>query len=272
MNELQIFRKEEFGQIRVIEIENQAWFCLADICRVLEISNPSQLKARLEKDGVITNEVIDSLGRKQTATFINEANLYKSIFQSRKKEAENFTKWVTNEILPSIRKHGAYLTDNKIEEILTNPDTIIKLATDLKKEREEKNKLKLENIQNRQIIGELKPKADYTDKILKSKNTVTVTSIAKDYGMSAVEFNKVLHSLKIQYKQSGQWFLYEKYQRCGYTHSKTTNYIRKDGSLGSNLNTEWTQKGRIFLYNKLKENKILPLIEKEDSNGTEEDV
>lgn len=90
--------------------------------------------------------------------------------------------------------------------------------------------------------------------------------------MSAVEFNKILHSLKIQYKQSGQWFLYEKYQRCGYTHSKTTNYIRKDGSLGSNLNTEWTQKGRIFLYNKLKENKILPLIEKEDSNGTEENV
>ena len=92
---------------------------------------------------------------------------------------------------------------------------------------------------------------------------MTVTAIAKDYGMSAIELNKILHDLKIQYKQSGQWFLYEKYQRCGYTHSKTTEYIRRDGSVGSNLNTEWTQKGRLFLYDKLKEHGIIPTIEKE---------
>ena len=249
MNNLQIFKNKNFGQVRVIEIENQAWLCLVDVCRILEISNASQLKTRLNKDGLITNEVIDNLGRKQEATFINEANLYKTIFQSRKKEAEDFTYWVTNEILPSIRKHGAYLTEQKIEEVLSSPDTIIKLATELKKEREEKDKLRLENQQKRQVIGELKPKADYTDKILKSKNTITVTAIAKDYGMSAIEFNKKLHELKIQYKQSGQWFLYEKYQRCGYTHSKVTEYLRSDGSIGSRLNTEWTQKRKtIFIF------------------------
>lgn len=262
MNDIQIFKNDEFGEVRVINKENEAWFCLVDICKVLDINNASQLKTRLSSNGVIINEVIDSLGRKQEATFINESNLYKSIFQSRKPEAEKFTEWVTSEILPSIRKNGAYLTEQKIEEVLSNPDTIIKLATELKKEKEEKKRLQIENIQSKQIIGELKPKADYTDLILRSKNTVTVTAIAKDYGMTAIEFNKKLHDLKIQYKQSEQWFLYEKYQRCGYTHSKTTNYIRNDGTTGSKLNTEWTQKGRLFLYNELKKCGIVPLIEK----------
>ena len=85
-------------------------------------------------------------------------------------------------------------------------------------------RLKLENLQQKQIIGELTPKADYTDKILQSKDTVTVSSISKDYGMGAISFNKVLHNLRIQYKQSGQWLLYDKYQKCGYTQSKTTKY------------------------------------------------
>lgn len=263
MNNLQIFKNEEFGQIRVLERNTEAWFCLTDICRVLEISNPSQLKSRLNKDGVIINEVIDSMGRNQEASFINEPNLYKAIFQSRKQEAEIFTDWVAKEVLPSIRKTGGYIAG---EENMTEDELVLKAMKVLNKKIEnlqfKNNQLQLENNQSKQVIGELKPKADYTDKILQSKNTVTVTAIAKDYGMSAIEFNKTLHTLKIQYKQSGQWFLYEKYQRCGYTHSKTTEYIRNDGSVGTNLNTEWTQKGRLFLYNKLKEIGIIPLIEK----------
>lgn len=263
MNELQIFKNSNFGEIRTKNINNEAYICLADVCKILELGQVSRVKSRLNKDGVTISKVIDSLGREQQATFINESNLYKVIFQSRKPEAEAFTEWITSEVLPSIRKNGAYLTEQKIEEVLSNPDTIIKLATDLKRERQEKEKLKLEVSQNKQIIGELKPKADYTDKILRSKSTMTVTAIAKDYGMSAIEFNKKLHDLNIQYKQSGQWFLYEKYQRCGYTHSKTTEYTRNDGSIGSKLNTEWTQKGRLFLYERLKENNIIPLIERE---------
>lgn len=149
----------------------------------------------------------------------------------------------------------------KVEKDFNSPEKI--MARALKIAEGKLNVLQLENTQQKQIIGELKPKADYTDKILKSKSTVTVTAIAKDYGMTAIELNKKLHELKIQYKQSGQWFLYEKYQECGYTHSKTTDYIKRDGKVGTNLNTEWTQKGRLFLYNKLKEIGIIPLIEKE---------
>ncbi len=263
MNDLQIFKNSKFGEIRTKNINNEAYICLADVCKILELGQVSRVKSRLNRDGVTISKVIDSLGREQQATFVNESNLYKVIFQSRKQEAEAFTEWVTSEVLPSIRKNGAYLTEQKIEEVLSNPDTIIKLATDLKREREEKEKLNLQVNQSKQIIGELKPKADYTDKILKSKSTVTVTAIAKDYGMSAIEFNKKLHELNIQYKQSGQWFLYEKYQRCGYTHSKTTEYMRNDGTVGTKLNTEWTQKGRLFLYERLKENNIIPVIERE---------
>jgi anti-repressor protein len=116
------------------------------------------------------------------------------------------------------------------------------------------------NIKN-QVIGELKPRADYTDKILRNPGLVTITQIAKDYGMSGQEMNRKLHELGIQFKQSGQWLLYSKYHRLGYTHSETVDITRSDGRPDINMNTKWTQKGRLFLYNRLKEESILPLIE-----------
>ena len=108
MNSLQIFNSEEFGEIRTVIIDGEPWFCMTDICKALEISNTSQAKTRLNADGVITNEVIDSIGRKQNANFVNEPNMYKLIFQSRKESAERFTDWVTSEVLPAIRKTGSY--------------------------------------------------------------------------------------------------------------------------------------------------------------------
>lgn len=108
MNNLQIFSSEEFGEIRTVIIDGEPWFCMTDICKALEISNTSQAKTRLNADGVITNEVIDSIGRKQNANFVNEPNMYKLIFQSRKESAERFTDWVTSEVLPAIRKTGSY--------------------------------------------------------------------------------------------------------------------------------------------------------------------
>lgn len=263
MNELQIFKSEEFGEIRSIELNGEPYFVGKDIANILGYErSDNAIRTHVEKEDKLTHQISAS-GQARNMTIINESGLYSLIMSSKLPTAKKFKRWVTNEVLPQIRKHGAYLTNKKIEEVLTNPDTIIKLATDLKKEREKATQLQLENYQNKQIIGELKPKADYTDLILKSKNTMTVTAIAKDYGMSAIEFNKKLHELRIQYKQSGQWFLYEKYQRSGYTHSKTTEYIRSDGSVGTNMNTEWTQKGRLFLYNKLKQHSIIPTIEKE---------
>ncbi len=115
-----------------------------------------------------------------------------------------------------------------------------------------------------QIIGELKPKADYYDEILKNPGLVTITQIAKDYGMSGKKMNDILHDLGIQYKQSGQWLLYDKYSKNGYTHSETVDIVRSDGRRDVKMNTKWKQKGRIFLYNMLKEKGIVPMIEQED--------
>lgn len=132
------------------------------------------------------------------------------------------------------------------------------------KEQEEKKLLETTNEQQRQIIGELKPKADYTDTILKNKGLVTITQIAKDYGMSGQAMNKILHDLKIQYYQSKQWLLYRDYHGKGYTHSETINITRSDGRPDISMTTKWTQKGRLFLYDTLKANGILPIIEQEE--------
>lgn len=113
-----------------------------------------------------------------------------------------------------------------------------------------------------QVIGELKPKADYTDRILKNPGLVTITQIAKDYGMSGQEMNQKLHELGIQFKQSGQWLLYRDYHGKGYTHSETVDITRADGRADVKMNTKWTTKGRLFLYGKLKEAGIVPVIEK----------
>lgn len=136
----------------------------------------------------------------------------------------------------------------------------LRLAADLE---EQKQLLTTENAQQKQIIGELKPKADYTDTILKNKGLVTITQIAKDYGMSGTAMNEILHDLGVQYKQSGQWLLYTKYQDKGYTHSATINITRKDGRPDITMNTKWTQKGRLFIYGLLKQHCVLPVIEQE---------
>lgn len=188
--------------------------------------------------------------------FITEQQLYKLAIKAESAQAEKFQDWVTSEVLPAIRKHGAYMTDKTIEDVLTNPDTIIRLATDLKNERQEKLMLA-------QQVTELKPKADYTDLILSNKTLVTITFIAKDYGMSGLAMNKLLHDLGVQYSQSGVWLLYAKHQTKGWTQSETTEVVKKDGSKKLVMNTKWTQKGRLGLYELLKDNGYLPLIEQD---------
>lgn len=150
----------------------------------------------------------------------------------------------------------------QVEKDFNSPEKI--MARALKIAEGKLNILQLENAQQKQLIGELKPKADYLDKILQSKALVTITAIAKDYGMSAKAFNKKLHELKVQFKQGHQWFLYSQYHNCGYTHSETVEYIHKDGSRDITMNTKWTQKGRLFLYELLKKNGLNPIIEKNE--------
>ncbi|WP_165981164.1 phage antirepressor KilAC domain-containing protein [Macrococcoides canis] len=152
---------------------------------------------------------------------------------------------------------------NEMEKALQNrlPGTYKEALLQLVEQVEENEKLQLENTMQKQQIGELKPKANYVDTILKSKSLVTIGQIAKDYGMSAQEMNKLLQRFKIQYKQSGQWLLYSNHHAKGYTHSETTEITHKDGSISVRMHTKWTQKGRLFLYEFLKRRDIIPVIE-----------
>lgn len=155
---------------------------------------------------------------------------------------------------------------NEMEKGLQNrlPGTYKEALLQLVQQVEENEKLQLENTMQKQQIGELKPKANYVDTILKSKSLVTIGQIAKDYGMSAQEMNKLLQRFKIQYKQSGQWLLYSNHHAKGYTHSETTEITHKDGSVSVRMHTKWTQKGRLFLYEFLKRRDIIPVIEFEN--------
>lgn len=216
------------------------------------------------------NEYLQSFGfRPQVGEndFLPENMVYRLGFKASNEVAQKFQAVLADVVLPAIRKHGAYMTPEKIEEALLNPDTLIKLATELKLEREARKSAELEAASAKQVIGELKPKADYTDRILSSKGTVTTTAIAKDYGMSATGFNKLLHELHVIYKIGKQWFLYAKYQAKGYTHSKTFDFVHTDGKPDCNMQTEWTQKGRLFLYEFLKSHDILPMIERDDQEA-----
>lgn len=200
MDNIQIFKNESFGEVRVAGTSDKPLFCLADVCKVLELGNPSQVKTRLCGE-VITNEVIpDSLGRQQEMIFINEDGLYDVILDSRKPQAKTFRKWVTSEILPSIRKHGIYATDNVIGQILNNPDFGIELLTKLKEERS------------------ARIEAEKQVAVLTHVNkTYTCTEVAKELGLkSAIELNNRLKELGVQYKVNQTWVPYTKYATLGW--------------------------------------------------------
>ena len=261
MDNLQIFDYKG-NEVRTVEKDGVTWWVLKDVCGVLDISDTRRVAERLDEYECSKTPVTDKIGRKQNTYVVNESGLYNVILRSDKEEAKPFRKWVTSEVLPAIRKHGAYITDNTIDEILLNPDFGIKLLTELKEEKEKRGKLETVNKQQEQLIGELKPKADYTDTILQSKALVNINQIARDYGMSGREMNKILAEKNVQYKQGNQWLLYKKYHDKGYTSSETVNITRTDGTPDVIMRTKWTQKGRLFIYELLRKNNILPVIEK----------
>ncbi len=186
--------------------------------------------------------------------FISEPMVYKLAFKANNALADKFQDWLAVEVLPTIRKHGMYATD----ELLNNPDLLIEVATKLKEERTLR-------LVAEQKAAEMQPKADYYDRILNNKGLVTVSTIAKNYGMSAVSFNKLLHELGIQFNQSGTWLLYSKFQDKGYTHIEPFDYEDKNGNRQVKTRMKWTQKGHIFLYETLKKNNYLPMIEREQT-------
>ena len=258
-NNIQIFNNEELGTIRIVGTSDAPQFCLSDICKILGLQ-AAAVTRRLEKD-VISSHTLLTSGGYQALNFITEDGLYDVILDSRKPEAKRFRKWVTSEVLPTIRKHGAYMTKDALERAITEPDFLIQLATTLKEEKAKRLEAEQQCEVQKQIIGEMEKKVSYLDLILSSTSTMTITQIAQDYGMSGQRMNKLLHGLRIQYKVGEQWILYAEYKDKCYVSSETIHFMTNEGVPCTTLNTKWTQKGRLFLYDILKKEGILPKME-----------
>ena len=249
MANLQIFAFEGTNEIRTLLINDEPYFVGKDVADILGYEKSrNAIATHVDDEDKKDAPIQGDLGGTQNMTIINESGLYSLILKSKLPSAKKFKRWVTSEVLPTIRKHGMYAT----EELLNNPDLLIQVATQLKEERT--NRLIAE-----QRVNELKPKADYYDKILANKSLMTISVIAKNYGMSANKMNQILHKLGVQYKQGKTWLLYSKYQDRGWTH---TEMLEVAGTDKLQPSTKWTQKGHIALYELLKKNDILPTIER----------
>ncbi|MCY1563851.1 phage antirepressor [Staphylococcus pettenkoferi] len=257
-------------EVEAIIINDDPYFVGNEVAKALGYSNYRNAVNNHVDDEDKHRTQIEYAGQKREVTLINESGLYSLIFDAAKQSkntemkeiAKSFKRWVTSEVLPALRQNGQYSTENMSRK------EILQMALESEEQREKLQKqneqLLLENNMQNQQIGELKPKAEYHDLILKNKGLVNISQIAKDYGMSAQKMNDILHDLKVQYKQAGQWLLYMQYHDKGYTHSVTEKYYKKDGNVGVNMHTKWTQKGRLFLYDLLKRNGIVPIIEQND--------
>lgn len=265
MKDLKIFENNEFGEVRTTVIDDEPYFSLNDVCRILEINNPSQAKTRLRRPGVISNEVGVVTGKKSdgtdaiqiiSMTFINESNLYKLVFQSRKPEAERFADWVTSEVLPAIRKHGAYMTDGVIERTLTDPDYLIMLATNLKEEKAKRALAEAQNEKN-------KPKVLFADTVSASKRSCLMGELAKMISQEAIRQGKL--DKKIGQNKLFAWMRNkgylckggerrnqpkQTYIEQGLFEMKKGSYINSDGVSIITTTPKVTGKGQIYFVNK----------------------
>ena len=213
-SKLLLFNNEEFGEIRTLLIDGEPWFVGNDIAAVLGYSRPvDAIRKRVEDEdkGVAK---LATPGGQQDYTIINESGLYSLILTSKLPTAKRFKRWVTSEVIPSIRKYGAYMTAETLYKTMSDPRELAKLLNALADEKDKNKKLTADN-------ALLSVKAKYYDKILASPDAIPVTFIAKDYGMSASAFNRMLYHYEIQYPLRKSWCLYQDYAEKGYTQTKT---------------------------------------------------
>mgnify|MGYP004661773277 FL=1 len=264
MNDIQIFENSTFGTVRTYTENDKTYFCGKDVAVALGYKDTvNALKMHCKTEGVVKHHLLTN-GGKQEVKFISEGNLYRLITHSKLPQAEKFESWIFDEVLPTIRKHGAYMTEQVLEEVTKNPDFMIGLLQKLKAEKQKNEELQTAVIAQSRQISEMKPKASYYDIVLNCKDLVSVTQIAKDYGKSAQWLNNFLAEKKIQFKRNKNWLLYQKYSEAGYASTKTQIFNGRDGEVHTSVHTYWTQKGRLFLYGLLKQHGILPTIEKEN--------
>lgn len=248
-NTIQTFTNRAFGTIRTIEHDGTVLFCGRDVATALGYANTKDALARHCK-GVANHYPLQTPGGTQDARFITEGDLYRLIASSKLPTAARFESWVFDEVLPSIRKHGVYA----IDELLTNDDFLEQAIAHLRAERAKR-------LAAEQALLEAAPKISYYDIVLQSDSLLTITEIAKDYGLSAKRLNRILRDEGVQFHQSGRWFLYARFAQQGYTQSKTHEYDA--GKTKTHM--YWTQKGRLFIYDLLKNSRgLLPVIEREE--------
>ena len=264
--ELQVFSNAEFGSVRSIMVNDEPYFVGKDVAEILGYSRTADaIKVHVDKEDKGVCEM-QTPGGVQNVTIINESGLYSLILSSKMPNAKKFKRWVTSEVLPAIRKHGVFAVDT----MLNDPDAMIAALQAYKEERQRRLLLESENAVQKQQLLEMKPKVSYYDVVINSPDLISITEIAKDYGWSAKHMNGYLHSKGIQYKQGDRiWILYQKYAEQGLTSTKTHAYLTGDGNTHTKVQTYWTQKGRLFIYDLLKKDGILPLIEKENMEGNQ---
>ena len=247
MNELMVFSYEG-KEVRTIQRDGEPWWVLKDVCDVLEIGNSRDVTARLDEDekGVDT---IDTPGGMQPLTVISESGLYNTILLSRKPEAKTFKRWITHEVLPQIRRHGAYITTSKLEEIMNDPDAWIKLLTALKEERQEKERLQLQTIQD-------KPKVVFADAVSVSDGTILIGELAKILKGNGIEIgqNRLFERLRqdgflIKRKGTDYNAPTQKAMEIGLFKVKETAITHSDGHVTISKTTKVTGKGQQYFVN-----------------------
>ena len=255
MNELS--QVENFNA-KIYGTAEEPLFLARDIAEMLEIKNNRDMLNNVDDDEKLMS-VVSTSGQNRQMWFLTESGLYEVLMLSRKPKAKEFKRKV-KEILKTIRKHGAYMTDKKAQDVLHGnglADLLIQAGEQIKTLELEKSQLKME-------LDEVREKTTYLDLILESPDDILTTQIAQDYGYSAVAFNRILHDLRIQRKVNKQWVLYSKYMGKGYIGSRTKDFVDSKGIARTSITTTWKQKGRKFLYEVLKKNGYLPIVEQDE--------
>lgn len=239
MQNIEIFKNDRFGEVRtIIDDRNEPWFCLSDVCKILGLGNPSQVKTTLKSRGVITNEVstpivsqgVDTGKTKMVAiNFIDEPNLYKCIFQSRKQEAEMFQDWICEDVIPSIRKTGSYSLQHRVPQTFAEA---LRLAAE---QQEEIERQKL-------LIIEQKPKADFYDDVVDSKDALPMAIVAKTLNMG-IGRNKLFSFLRGQKVLRENNEPYQSYVDDGWFRCVESKFTKPNGDICVNIKTVVLQKG-----------------------------